>query len=396
MFEGFEGFEGFESLIVFGFSLAGCALLVMTKNLHLGRSARGHSGSAVQSAHNDPTPRIGGVAIGASLVLSLFFAPKSMMDNYLPFVLSLVPVFLAGLADDLGYEVRPKWRLSAAALSSILAIIMLQMWVTRVDIPYVDAIVAFAPIGILLTVFATSGVCNAFNLIDGLNGLSAGTGAMVAMGLASIAHAAGDPNFVKLSMLLIAALAGFLVLNFPYGKLFLGDAGAYSLGHILAWFAILIVDRLSGVTTWAVLLVFFWPVADTLFAIYRRSRSGHKFDRPDRLHYHQLVMRSLEILWLGRGKRHIANPLATLVMMPLIAMPIVTGVLLWDQPLPSFVGVVIFSLLFVSSYMVGVRFASARRSRIGRSPKPTAVFKKGNTKSDAKTPGNKLECLLVV
>jgi len=356
-------FEGFEGLIIFGISLAGCTLLVMTKNLHLDRSARGHSGSAVQSAHNDPTPRIGGVAIGAALVLSLFFAPESMMDNYLPFVLSLTPVFLAGLADDLGYEVRPKWRLMAAAVSSILAVAMLQMWVTRVDIPFVDEIIAFAPVGILLTIFATSGICNAFNLIDGVNGLSAGTGVLVAIGLASVAYFAGYPNFIELVILLVAALAGFLVLNFPFGKLFLGDAGAYSLGHILAWFAILVLDRLPNVTTWAIFLVFFWPIADTLFAIYRRSRSGTKLHLADRLHYHQFVMRSIEIMWLGRERRKISNPLTTLVMMPLVAMPIVTGVSLWNRPLLSFVAVVFFALIFVGSYIAGIRLVPTWRRR---------------------------------
>lgn len=357
-----------EWLIVFLCSLTGCVILYLTKSLHLGRSARGHSGDAVQSAHGDPTPRIGGVAIGGALLVSLFFAPTSMLDNYVPFVLSLTPVFLAGLADDLGYRVPPWARLSAAAVSSILAIVLLQMWISRVDVPYLDALVTFAPVGILLTVFATSGVCNAFNLIDGLNGLSAGTGVMVAVGLASIANAGGDANFVQLSMLLIAALAGFLIFNFPLGKLFLGDAGAYSLGHILAWFAILVINRIPEVTTWAMLLVFFWPVADTLFAIYRRTRAGRKLGQPDRLHYHQFVMRALEIMWLGRGSRHLANPLATLLMMPLIAMPVLTGVFLWNQPLPSFIAVMVFTLLFVGSYMVGIRLVVAGRNRFSSRP----------------------------
>ena len=357
-------FVGLDTMVIFGFSLAGCTLLVMTKNLHLDRSARGHSGSAVQSAHNDPTPRIGGVAIGAALALSLFFAPESTMDHYLPFVLSLTPVFIAGLADDLGYVVRPKWRLLAAIVSSLLAVAMLQIWITRVDIPFLDGIVAFAPVGIFLTVFAASGICNAFNLIDGLNGLSAGTGIMIAVGLGAIAHAAaGDPNFLKISSLLIAAIAGFLVLNFPFGKLFLGDAGAYSLGHILAWFAIFILDRMSGVTAWAILLVFFWPIADTLLAIFRRRRLGVKLGQADRLHYHQLVMRGLEIVWLGRWRRQFVNPLATLIMMPLIATPIVTGVLLWDRPLLSFIAVVLFASFFVGSYIAGIRLASRWRRR---------------------------------
>ncbi|HBM89331.1 MAG TPA: UDP-phosphate N-acetylglucosaminyl 1-phosphate transferase [Rhodobiaceae bacterium] len=346
---------GYEALVVFSCSLAGCLLLYWTKNFHLGRSARGHLGGAVQSAHSTPTPRIGGVAIGGALVVSLFFTPTSMLDNYSLFVISLTPVFLAGLADDLGYHVPPWSRLFAATLSSVLAVALLQMWVIRIDVPYVDGLIAYAPIGILLTIFATSGICHAFNLIDGLNGLSAGTGVIVAVGVASIGFNAGISDFATMSMLLIAALAGFLVFNFPFGKLFLGDAGAYSLGHILAWFAILLIDRRPEVTTWAVLLVFFWPVADTLFAIYRRSRAGRDLGQPDRLHYHQFVMRASEIVWLGRGKRHLANPIATLIMMPLISAPVLTGVILWDRPFLSFVWVLVYAALFVLSYQFGLR-----------------------------------------
>ena len=356
----------FEWLVVFFCSLAACTILVATKNLHLQRSARGHAGGAVQSAHTNPTPRIGGIAIGAALIVSVFFAPASMIDNYLPFVISLTPVFVAGLADDVGYDVSPRWRLFAAGSSSALAILLLQMWIPRVDIPLVDTVIAFAPIGIVLTIVAVSGVCHAFNLIDGLNGLSAGTGVMVAVGIAAIAYQAGDPNFAKLSILLIAALAGFLTFNFPLGKLFLGDAGAYSLGHILGWFAILLVNRLVDVSTWAVLLVFFWPVADTLFAMYRRLLGGGRVDQADRLHYHQLVMRSLGILWFGQGRRHITNPLATLVMMPLVAMPVLTGVVLWNQPLQSFIALTIFLLLFVGSYLTILRFTQKNHRRVGR------------------------------
>ena len=356
----------YEALAVFLCSLAGCALLYWTKNFHLGRSARGHSGGAVQSAHKDPTPRIGGIAIGGALILSLFFVPPSMLDNYGPFVVSLTPVFLAGLADDLGYHVPPWMRLLAAALSSAVAAALLQIWIIRVDIPYVDMLVACAPVGIVLTLFATSGVCHAFNLIDGINGLSAGTGVMTALGIASIAHAAGDPNAVQMSILMVAAIAGFLIFNFPLGKLFLGDAGAYSLGHVLAWFAILIVYRLESVSTWAMLLVFFWPVADTLFAIYRRKIAGRDFDQPDRLHYHQFVMRGLEIEWLGRGRREIANPLATLVMMPLIACPIIAGVLLWNEPLMAFLSLLVFAFFFVATYYIGIRLILLRNSSLAK------------------------------
>jgi UDP-N-acetylmuramyl pentapeptide phosphotransferase/UDP-N-acetylglucosamine-1-phosphate transferase len=348
----------FAYLAVFACSALICALLILTKKYHM--RTRSDDASAVQSAHAVPTPRIGGVAIGVGLVFSIFLVPSAIQLTYCLFVLSLTPVFLAGLAEDLGYGVSPRWRLIAAALSSLLAILLLDAWVARADVPGVDWALTFAPVAIIFTMFATAGVCNAFNLIDGLNGLSAGTGVVTAIGLAAIAHLSGQAQLASISFMLIAALMGFLVFNFPWGKIFLGDAGAYSLGHALAWFSVILMFRVADLTPWAIILIFFWPLADTFFAIYRRRRSGHPTDQPDRLHFHQLVMRLLEIKVLGRGKRRIANPLATLVMLPFVSAPIGFGVLLWDKPLWAVLAVVCFSGLFVGSYMFGVRIAHVR------------------------------------
>ena len=119
----------------------------------------------------------------------------------------------------------------------------------------------------------------------------------------------------------MAPLLGFFVFNFPLGAIFLGDAGAYGLGHILSWLAISLMIRVPEVTPWAVLLIFFWPIADTFFAIYRRRIAGRPTDQPDRLHFHQLVMRALEITLTGRKLRRLTNPMSTVVMMPLFTAP---------------------------------------------------------------------------
>ena len=87
--------------------------------------------------------------------------------------------------------------------------------------------------------------------------------------------------------------------EFPFGKIFLGDAGAYALGHLLVWSAILIVNQSTEISPFAVLLIFFWPVADTGLAIWRRWKLGNPAGRPDRLHFHQLAMRFLEIRFFG-------------------------------------------------------------------------------------------------
>ena len=77
--------------------------------------------------------------------------------------------------------------------------------------------------------------------------------------------------------------------------------------------------------------MFFWPVANTGLAIWRRWKLGNPTDRPDRLHFHQLAMRFLEIRFFGREQRVFANPVATLTLMPLISVPQILGVLCWDD-----------------------------------------------------------------
>lgn len=355
----------FDVLLASAFlaSVAGCAIILRLKNFHVHRSVRAGDRNAVQGMHTDPTPRIGGVAIAVVTIATLLYATSTSKPNYLGFSISIIPVFLTGLAEDLGYSMSPRARLLAAAASSSVAVALLGVWMPRVDIPGVDYLIAWVPVGILFTIFATAGICNAFNLIDGLNGLAAGTGIIVALGTAAIASNAGDVFLRDSSYLMVATLTGFLVFNFPWGKIFLGDAGAYSLGHVLSWFAVSLIVRSESVTTWAVLLVFFWPTADTLFAIYRRRKAGKPTDQPDRMHHHQLILRALEILYLGRGKRHVANPLATLVLLPMIAAPAVTGVLLWNQPLASFLAAVAYSGLFIGSYYAILSLATKRARR---------------------------------
>ena len=134
------------------------------------------------------------------------------------------------------------------------------------------------------------------------------------------------------------------------GKIFLGDAGAYVLGHLLVWTAIMLVNFNSMISPFAILLIFFWPVADTALAIWRRWVKGSPADRADRLHFHQLAMRYLEIRFLGRKKRNISNPLATVILIPMISVPQIFGILFWDNLGATIWATIIMIILFISAY----------------------------------------------
>jgi len=355
--------------------------LIATKSLHLHRSTRADDGSAVQAAHSQPTPRIGGIAVIAAIVAGFFWVPS---DDLRPvfglLAISLAPIFVAGLAEDMGWHVSPRGRLLAAAVSATVAVLLLRLWVDRVDLLLIDQLFMMAPLAIAFTVFASAGICNAFNLIDGMNGLAAGTGMIIALGLGGIALQAGDTDLATVAFALVPAILGFFVFNFPFGKIFLGDAGAYTLGHVLVWTCIVLIARAPEVSPWAIVLVFFWPVSDTLFAIWRRSRSGRPVGQPDQMHFHQLVMRGLEIRFLGKDRRHITNPLTTALLLPFIAAPVIAGVLLWNNTAASMLAVAGFGGAFIAAYRTGLfyfrRYARARRKH--RNGKAQAKALKAN------------------
>ena len=276
-------------------------------------------------------------------------------------ILSAAPVLFVGLAEDLGYDMSPKARLGASAFSSFIAILFFKVWLERLGIPGVDTLLMFAPLGILFTIFATVGVVNAFNLIDGLNGLSSYVTVSVAVSISIIAFQSGNTQISIFMVLFVTAVLGFMALNFPMGKIFLGDGGAYALGHLLVWSAIILISGASEISPFSILLVFFWPVADTGLAIWRRWKLGNPADRPDRLHFHQLAMRFLEIRLFGRDRREIANPVATLTLIPLISAPQVLGIFFWNDFRASVASALGMGLLFILTYLAGISIAKRGR-----------------------------------
>lgn len=355
---------------LFFVSLVLSIVVILSSSYGFSRRA-GHDEKAIQSAHSGFVPRVGGLAIyisclGLIPLLSFGFIPLSLVfdldaKELIWLIFSALPVFLIGLAEDLGYDMSPKLRLIASCISSIFAVIVFNVWLSKLGVLGLDALLLFSPLAIIFTIFACVGVVNAFNLIDGLNGLSSYVSISVATSLSIIAYQVGNLQFAIFLILLNSAILGFFVLNFPFGKIFLGDGGAYTLGHLLVWCSILIVNQSEETSPFAILLIFFWPVADTGLAIWRRWKLGNPTDRPDRLHFHQLVMRFLEIRFFGRRRRHIVNPISTVILIPLISTPQILGVMYWDNLRATILWTCIMTLIFMATYFLGLRAARTLR-----------------------------------
>ena len=156
------------------------------------QSLKRNDTSAVQASHLNPTVRLGGLALVYALIVAAALSYSE--DNWTTFVLLLVsamPVFVIGLAEDLGYLASPRRRLLAATVSGAMFIALMGQWVLHTGMPGLDSALHWSPFAVTFSLFLGVGISHAFNLIDGLNGLAGFTALAAALALATIADQSG-------------------------------------------------------------------------------------------------------------------------------------------------------------------------------------------------------------
>lgn len=273
-----------------------CWLVIRYEHMHAHLSHDTQIGP--QKFHTSPTARIGGLSLMISLMVSaalLLALPNHFSDaEFGLLLLAAMPAFLGGLTEDITKKVGVRDRLLLTMLSGLFACLLLNATVRHVEIPGIDSILHWTPFAIAFTAFAVGGVANAINIIDGNNGLAGGFGILVSLAFAVVASLQGDSLLVFANLTMIGGLIGFLVWNWPGGKIFLGDGGAYLLGFWLAEMGILLTVRNPQISVWFPLAVMAYPVFETLFSIYRRKiKTKNSISEPDSQHLHQLLYKCL-------------------------------------------------------------------------------------------------------
>jgi len=325
-------------------------VIIISGRIHHQYSARGLREVEVQRSHVGSTPRIGGIAILVGCVYA-WYNSDNFSSNYLGYIiLSGVPVLIFGLLDDLHFKVRPVYRLVGAAISSIIAIILLKTWLNRVDVLFVDQLFLLSPLAILFTIFATTGVTHSFNVIDGLNGLSLGISLSTSFFLTVIAWLTSDALVVLLCLVFFLSSLGLFLLNFPWGKIFLGDGGAYFQGHCLSWIAILLLVRNPEITAWSILLIFFWPVVETVFSIYRRLYKKRAASIADREHFHQLVFDKIRNFKFFQDNSTFANSFSTFLILPAFITPSLLALIFYNVTMNAAIGFLVLLALYIFTY----------------------------------------------
>ena len=342
----------FTAAFCFAFiaSVFAAITIVSTKRLHGHLTLDIHPG--VQKLHIAPTPRVGGVALFLGAIVGGAFLPAGTQWLWLMICISALPAFTFGLIEDLTKRVGVKVRLLATICAGLMFCILTGYQITRVDVPGVDLLLSFWLPSLLFTAFAIGGIANAINIIDGVNGLAAGTSIIILSGFALIAWQFEDMEILGACVVAIGALVGFFLLNFPTGRLFLGDAGAYTIGFILAVIAVALPQRNPDLSPLIGLLALAYPVMETMISILRRiAREGSHPGQPDRLHLHSLVFRSrAKRLAQAIGAPHLRNPLTSLLLMGLPLLSVVLMVLFGRNTLLIWASIAVVALIYVTVY----------------------------------------------
>lgn len=317
-----------------------------------------HDLVGVQKFHSRPVPRVGGAGliIGVLIALCLRYFHDERVGGFgLLLLISAIPAFGIGFVEDLTKRAGVKIRLIIIAISTVLAGYLLGAWLESLEIVGIDYIMRIYPwVAVVLTCFAVVGVANAFNIIDGYNGLSSMVAVIILGGIAYVAFQLHDFEIMVASMVMMGAILGFLVFNYPRGLVFLGDGGAYLIGFWVAELSVLLTVRHPEVSKWFPLLLCAYPISETIFTIYRRAVIHRTHPgMPDAAHLHQMIYKRVVRWAVGSnepGDMVIRNSLTAPYLWVLTALAVIPAIFFWNNVWVLRGFLLVFVITYVSLY----------------------------------------------
>jgi UDP-GlcNAc:undecaprenyl-phosphate GlcNAc-1-phosphate transferase len=335
-------------LFLFAFnSILNCLIIFLWHN-KVAFKIKAPKYQSLHSIHDSDIPRLGGAVLIFSLINLIAFAPSFREILMLKMIIfSLVPVILVGLKEDIFHNVTPITRLTSIFLTAGLFLFNYSGPLPDLSgIPYLTHLISNHSHLILFYIICLATLANGMNLIDGANGLCAAAALSILVGLLYLSHIKDDILMERVILFIIMPLIPFLILNYFYGKIFLGDLGAYGLGLILGMLTIILFSRHSDIPPHNAPLLLIYPIIEVIFTCARRLVTKKNIFEADQLHLHS------KLFFILRSKKNIKKN-ANLFVAPLMAlfwlMPIFTFQLI---PNKSILNVSLVYIVFIIFYLI--------------------------------------------
>ena len=286
LFEIIQPFHGVAAILVFGASALITRIMIGVNIADVPNS---------RSSHTRETPTAGGLAVVISFCVGL--AAISYLVPSLAADLGGLSIFIAVTAVIAGFSLIDDYRGLAPLLKLALQIFsavtfsLLVAHFERLWLPGYG-MVEFGEFGVALTILWIVGFMNAFNFLDGINGLASGGTLITAFFLAIIALSVGAEVVFLCCVLLLPATLGFYIYNFPSGRIFLGDVGSQSMGFIFAGMAVIGASAdTARISFYVVPILFFGFIFDFTVTVLGRLYHGRNLFEAHREHLFQICHR---------------------------------------------------------------------------------------------------------
>ena len=357
-------------LLVFAFLLSLIVdILIIKYSTKSGKMLDKDSINKPQKMHFGDIPRAGGIGIFTSfcafIVLFAIFGILEM--KYIALIIPAFFIFCSGILEDFHSSISPKVRLLLQSIGCICAIVIFECVITDIgfSLPF-----AFA---VIFTLFCIVGVTNAINIIDGFNGLASGCVILMLASIAIVSFNVGNSDVFYISLIIIASILGFFILNFPKGKIFLGDGGAYLLGFLVAFLLIILTQNppaesliynsptyesasqmqslknaifKTKVSAYYGLCIAIYPVFEVLFSIWRRRKRKLQAMQPDCIHLHTLIYRRITR----------SNCKTSMMIWAIISPFVFLPVFFYDKTAILLIFIAIFVIFYIYFYRRIARF----------------------------------------
>jgi UDP-GlcNAc:undecaprenyl-phosphate/decaprenyl-phosphate GlcNAc-1-phosphate transferase len=293
-------------LIVLVVAVIGCATALFTtpyvRRLALNVGMLDATGE--RRMHDQPKPRIGGIAVFLGFAFALFsalgylirtkqFGDLANLHDVIGLIFGGTLILMVGIWDDV-MGMSPRAKLFAqVVVAGISMLYGFQVQFITNPLHHGQTIYFPVWVSLVITLLWYVGMMNAINFIDGLDGLLSGLTVISAVSLIVIDFNRGHAEIALVLAALAGAALGFLRYNWNPAKIILGDSGALFIGYVFATVSIIGVSKTAfAISLLVPLVVLGLPIVDTAAAIVRRTRAGKKFYEADRGHFHhQLIFR---------------------------------------------------------------------------------------------------------
>jgi UDP-N-acetylmuramyl pentapeptide phosphotransferase/UDP-N-acetylglucosamine-1-phosphate transferase len=333
------------TLPVVGMSLALNALIAYLWHKKFYRNLGLKAYQAVQRIHLNETPRLGGFIFILSLTSFVVFSNTNESIQLLKIILiCLIPIVIMGIKEDLFHNVEPAIRLLA---------LLFVGWLFRVqftgplpvltDIPFIGKLLLLQGGISIFYILSMTVVANGMNLIDGVNGLCGAVALSILGALLFLSFKTSDVVMLSTIFSLILILIPFLIFNYPYGKIFLGDLGAYSLGLIIGMLTIILFGRHPEISPWGAVLILIYPVTEVIFSLLRRAMKGASIFHADTAHLH---LKFFHFFRPQPSYKKMANALVTPILSPLWLFPLIAISWVYQKPFFIFITILLFVLCY--------------------------------------------------